>query len=159
MSEPTTQPRQPRYTVDPMYSAVAVLLVGGDAGAEPLDGHIYEISLDGMRFELDEPLAGGTRISVAMMLPGCTSAFSAEGCVTRVFDAIDDPGPRRMEMTFDAFVSGEAERLAAYLDQRWLRPAAIQVDEEESEPTCEVMIETTESTAKGSRKRKSASAA
>jgi hypothetical protein len=125
-----------------------------------VDGHVYEVSLGGIRFELDQPLPVGTRVSVEVTLPGCTKPICAEGRIVRVFDEIDDPGPRRMVVEFETFAAGARESLDRYLSQKWLRRAPTQqFVEAESEPTCEVMIETNAVAGKGSKKRSSASAA
>ena len=174
MTQTNDRRRHERFTVDPMYSAVAVSPLptsnrtSDGCGGEPVeghvdsqvDGHVYEISLGGIRLELDEPLPVGTRVSVEVTLPGCTKPICAEGRIVRVFDEIDDPGPRRMVVEFETFAAGARESLERYLSQKWLRRAPTQPRvEEESEPTCEVMIETNAVARKGSKKRSSASAA
>lgn len=174
MTQTNDRRRHERFTVDPMYSAVAVSPLatsnrtsdgcGGehvDGHVEGhVDGHVYEVSLGGIRFELDQPLPVGTRVSVEVTLPGCTKPICAEGRIVRVFNEIDDPGPRRMVVEFETFVVGAREYLDRYLSQKWLRRAPTQPRvEEESEPTCEVMIETNAVAGKGSKKRSSASAA
>ena len=151
----------PRFTVDPMYSAITVRPVSEQRskGADPSEGHVYEVSLGGMRFELDEPLPVGAKIEVDVVLPGIEKPIHAQARVARVFDAVDDPGPRRMVAEFETFAAGARAALERYLGQNWLRPAPVQAQDDEAEATCEVMIETSASGAKGSRKRKSASAA
>ena len=178
MTQTNDRRRHERFTVDPMYSAVAVSPLAtsnrtsnGREGEHvdghveghvdsQVDGHVYEISLGGIRLELDEPLPVGTRVSVEVTLPGCTKPICAEGRIVRVFDEVDDPGPRRMVVEFETFAAGARESLERYLSQKWLRRAPTQPRvEEESEPTCEVMIETNAVARKGSKKRSSASAA
>jgi hypothetical protein len=157
-----------RFTVDPMYSSVTVTLPS-ETHAE---GHIYEVSLDGMRFELDEALPLGARVSVAMTLPGCPAAICAHGRVSHVFDAADDPAARRMVVEFETFRAGARSTLERYLDQKWLRPAPVGTDlagnavtaeilasDSDVQQTCEVMIETNDSGSTSSKRRKSASAA
>lgn len=155
--------RHARFTVDPMFSSVAVLPAGAavPCGELGCDGHLYEVSLGGMRFELDEPLPRDARVSVAISLPGCPQPIRADARIVRVFDQVDDPGPRRMVAEFETFAQGAREMLAKYLDQKWLRPAPVQAFEasDDDQETCEVMIETNASGAKGSKTRKSASAA
>lgn len=158
-----------RFTVDPMFSSVAVLPggatepCGGEHRSDDLgcDGHLYEISLGGMRFELDEALPRDACVRVAISLPGCTDPIRVDARVVRVFDAIDDPGPRRMVAQFETFADGAREALAKYLDQKWLRPAPVHPAGagDEDQETCEVMIETNAAGSKGSKRRKSASAA
>lgn len=150
-----------RFTVDPMYSAITVRPVAArrSKAAEPAEGHVYEVSLGGMRFELDEPLPLGARIEVDVVLPGIDRPIQANARVARVFDEVDDPGPRRMVAEFETFAEGSRAMLERYLGQNWLRPAPVEAHDEEVDATCEVMIETSASGSKGSRKRKSASAA
>lgn len=106
-----------------MYSSVAVRSTGADATGETLNGHLYDVSLGGARLELDEPLAPGARVSIEVELPGCPKPIAAEARVVRVFDAIDDPGPRRICVAFESFAKGAREMLARHIDQGWLRPA------------------------------------
>jgi len=147
-----------RFVVEPMYSAVRITPRGRKSG-EPLDGHIYEISLGGMRFELDEPLARDSVVTAELTLPGCEVPILVDGRVLRVFDVVDDPGPRRMVLEFETFAAGAQQILTRYLGQKWLRKAPTQSLELEPEPTCEVMIETNEAASKASGTRKSVSAA
>ena len=111
----------PRFTVDPMYSAVRVV-----RGKHACDGHIYEIGLGGMRFELDRAMPKGSLIEVAIELPGCQELIRASGTIVRVFDKADDPGPRRMVVEFESFAQGARAILKRYLDQKWLRVAPTQ---------------------------------
>ena len=164
MGTPQDRRRHDRFSVDPMYSAVEVTPARsprGSAPAEPAEGHIYEVSLGGMRFELDEPLPAGSRVSVAITLPGCPEPIRVEARVARVYDEIDDPGPRRMVAEFETFADGARALLERYLGQKWLRraPAQVPADDEVEVETCEVMIETNDAGSKGSKSRKSASAA
>jgi len=147
-----------RFVVEPMYSAVRIMPRSGKSG-DPLDGHIYEISLGGMRFELDEPLPRDSVVTAELTLPGCEAPIMVDGRVLRVFDVMDDPGPRRMVLEFESFPAGAQELLSRYLGQKWLRKAPTQSLDLEPEPTCEVMIETNEATSKASGTRKSVSAA
>ncbi len=125
--------RHTRFRVSPMYSRLVVRRVsaGGDASAashptndasaEELDGHIYDISLGGVRFELDEPLGDGEVVVVEISLPGCQRLIRAEGRIVRVNDADDDPGPRRMALRFDRFADASSQAaLRKYLGEGWL---------------------------------------
>ncbi|QDU72111.1 PilZ domain protein [Mucisphaera calidilacus] len=83
-------------------------------------GHIYDISISGMRFELDSPLPHGQRIEIRGMLPGeHHTTFCATGHVVRLHGAEDnDPGPARMAMSFETFESQiDRRRLAEYLQR------------------------------------------
>jgi hypothetical protein len=127
--------RHTRFRVSPMYTRLTVRRLdatqpSADAGmsssplpAQPpeLDGHIYDISEGGVRFELDEPLADGEVVLVEIALPGCQRLIRAEGRIVRVNDADDDPGPRRMALRFDRFADeGSKAALTKYLGDGWL---------------------------------------
>jgi len=118
MSHTNERRHHPRYTVDPMYSAITVQRRGG---AE--HGHVYDVSLAGMRFELDRPMRRGSTVDVEVTLPGCESAIRAKARVVRVFSNLDDPGPRRMAVEFETFADGARAMLERYLSQKWLRRA------------------------------------
>lgn len=117
--------RHARFKVAPMYTTLHVRR-GADAdGPGEFDGHVYDISEGGIRFEIDEPLPEGALIEVEIGLPGCRRLIEATGKVVRVNAADDDPGPRRMALMFDRFADAASRAaLRAYLDQRWLERAA-----------------------------------
>lgn len=133
----------------------------------PSEGHLYEVSLGGMRFELDEPVPAGALVRAEISLPGCGSPIQVDARIVRVYDEVDDPGPRRMVAEFETFATGARAILERYLAQKWLRRAPVQAtaqgfasaSADEAEPTCEVMIETNDASSKGSKRRRSASAA
>jgi hypothetical protein len=111
--------RHTRFKVSPMYSHIQVRRSEGDTNA--MEGHLYDISVGGVRFELDEPLSDGERVTVEILLPGCQKLIQATGKVVRINDEADDPGPRRMALRFDAFADEESrEALARYLGEGWL---------------------------------------
>jgi c-di-GMP-binding flagellar brake protein YcgR len=105
----------PRLQVPAMYSVVRVR----PAGTERYlwTGHIYDVSLGGMRFELDQAIEPGTSIEVRGILPGAEHvAFRAAGRIVRFHDDEPELGPTRMGMQFDAFHSEFDEaRLDRYL--------------------------------------------
>ncbi len=121
MANQSERRRHERFTVDPMYSSVAV-----SRGTRRTDGHVYDVSLGGMRFELDRAVPKGAEIDVEIQLPGCTDAICAKARVVRVFDRIDDPGPRRMAVEFETFAAGSKAMLERYLGQKWLRRAPVE---------------------------------
>jgi len=116
--------RHPRLKIAAMYSLVRVRPTGGDRYL--WTGHIYDVSLSGMRFELDHALEPGTTIEVRGILPGQEHVtFRASGQVVRLHDDQNEPGPARMGMAFDEFHSEVDElRLADYLDGNSLKLAA-----------------------------------
>lgn len=83
------------------------------------EGHGYDISATGMRFELDDELPTGTEVSIALYPPAETAPIRMNGVVVRVFAHDDDPGPRRMAVQFTTFPSAEdRERLTRRIDAR-----------------------------------------
>lgn len=107
----------PRLRVPAAYTLVRVKPVGTEQYC--WSGHIYDISLTGMRFELDAPLPPGSRVEVRGMLPGHNHiTFRAAGRVVRIHDDPDDEGgPSRMAMSFDRFQTAfDQRRLMDYLD-------------------------------------------
>lgn len=84
-----------------------------------LEGHGYDISSNGMRFELDEALAAGTEVTIELYPPAEQLPIRIRGTVVRVFSSDDDPGPRRMAVQFTGFDSvKDRERLARRIDAR-----------------------------------------
>lgn len=107
---------QPRLRVPAMYTLLRARLAGDDRYR--WTGHIYDISVSGIRFELDEPLEPGTRVEVRGMLPGHTQTFfRALGPIVRIHDDVaDDFGPTRMAMRFEQFhAAGDRRRLHDYV--------------------------------------------
>ncbi len=113
----------PRLKIPAMYT----LLRARPAGTDRFiwTGYIYDISLSGMRFELDNPVEPGTKLDVRGMLPGANQiTFRATGRVVRYHDEPDEPGPVRMALTFSQFRSDLDElRLSTYLCTSSLRAA------------------------------------
>lgn len=130
MTEPRLRNRRrhPRIRVQPMYTSVSVQRIEQrDAGFGMcrLEGHAYDVSLTGVRIELDVSLAVGEQVTVSLGLPGATRDINAKGDVVWVNDEDDDPGPRRAALVFTGFVTKEDRaRLAGYLATNELRQAA-----------------------------------
>jgi len=108
----------PRLKVPAMYTLLRVGLVG--SGRYLWSGHIYDVSLSGLRFELDTVLEPGTQVEIRGMLPGGTyTTFRAIGRVVRMDSDAEEPGPATMGLTFESFNSPmDYERLAVYLATR-----------------------------------------
>ncbi|MEM7627268.1 MAG: PilZ domain-containing protein [Planctomycetota bacterium] len=114
----------PRLKVPAMYSLVRARPAGGDRYL--WTGHIYDVSLSGMRFELDHALEPGTAVEVRGILPGQAHVtFRATGTVVRFHDDNPELGPARMGMNFDSFHSEtDQTRLTDYLGDHGLKIAA-----------------------------------
>ena len=113
----------PRLKIPAMYTLLRAKPAGEDCFI--WTGYIYDISLSGMRFELDNAVEPGTELEVRGMLPGASQVtFRATGRVVRYHDEPDEPGPVRMAMAFTRFHSDLDElRLSTYLCTSGLRAA------------------------------------
>jgi len=109
--------RHPRLRLPAMYTLVRIRTEASSRFT--LTGHIYDISASGMRFEVDQELAPGTRVVLKAMLPDRKqqAVFAAEGTIVRVHD--DEDGPVRMGLQFDRFITpGDQMALMNYLDRK-----------------------------------------
>lgn len=100
-----------------MYTLIRVRRIGETAFQ--WTGHIYDISLNGARFELDQPVDPGAEVEIRAMLPGREVInFHAIGRIVRLHTETDEPGPVRMAMTFNHFPRRlDRQNLDAYLKQ------------------------------------------
>lgn len=118
---------EPRYRAHAAYTRVVVRPSAGTV-TEPKpgpeqEGHAYDLSARGVRFELDDAMPTGTPISFEIDLPGCRTPVRGKGRVVRVFSGEDDPGPRRMAAHIEEFESEhDRVRLAEHLEDHWLPP-------------------------------------
>jgi hypothetical protein len=110
--------RFPRFVVEPMYTPLAVRLLDSPSEAFDIEGHAYDISEGGARFELDRPIAPGTRIAVQITLPSMSDSDIGPGRTVLVFANVvwldEDEGvpPHRMAAVFTHFArAGDRERL------------------------------------------------
>ncbi|MEM1097847.1 MAG: PilZ domain-containing protein [Planctomycetota bacterium] len=106
----------PRASVPPMYTLLRAKRPGDER--YPWAGHLYDVSMTGMRFELDEPLKTGEQIQLRAMLPGSEHVtIRVEGRVARMHE--DGPGPARMGLLIERFLGPHDRRkLTAYLQER-----------------------------------------
>ncbi|MBS0188833.1 MAG: PilZ domain-containing protein [Planctomycetes bacterium] len=125
-----------RFALQPMYTPVCVREVGpadGVVSGEPLEGHAYDISEGGVRFELDHPVKPGTRVTMQITLPagdgpitdlkGSERNIIVFGNVVWLDDS--EPGPARMAMTITGYARlGDRERLLRGLGSGRYRRAA-----------------------------------
>lgn len=115
-----------RYKLPVGYTAVRVRLMTEQQFT--LDGHAYDISENGIQFELDLPIDPGTPVAMQIELPrGNAPLAETDGPGRAVFLLgnvvwLDDsePGPARMALAITRFArAGDQERL-----QRRLRSGA-----------------------------------
>jgi len=110
-----------RFAVAPMYTEIRARRRDGDE----MTGHIYDVSSSGVRLELDEAVAPGEAMTVAMDLPGVVGPVGAAGVIVWINDELDDPGPRRMAMRIETFASADdRQRYARFLGGSFARQAA-----------------------------------
>jgi hypothetical protein len=90
--------RTERFQLPPMYTSVAVEAADGRV----LRGHSYDISEDGVQFELDHPLPPGTPITIEIKLPG-PGVLPIAASARIVWTDDSEPGPARMAAEFSGF--------------------------------------------------------
>ena len=117
--------RHERFCLLPMYTPVTIRVLDGE---REFQGHAYDISEGGVRFELDGPVAPGTPVALLVHLAG---EFQSEHMVivhaniVWVDESPDEPGPVRMAAAFTRFArAGDRERLLRHLSSgRYARAA------------------------------------
>ena len=109
-----------RYRLPSMYTEIGVRELQDDEFR--FTGHAYDISLGGMRFELDEAIEPGTSIAVRIQLPGPTTdrerraIFAMANVVWIEEDDVESGGPIRMACVFRNFCHpGDEQRLLSQL--------------------------------------------
>lgn len=100
----TNRRRHERFTLAPMYTTVLAEWMTPN-GRQESTGHAYDVSEGGLRLEIDERLEPGTVVQVTMCLPGQARPIRASGSVVRTYDKADDPGPCRIALNLDRFVT------------------------------------------------------
>jgi hypothetical protein len=113
---PADRRRHQRYVLQPMYAPIAVRFL--DSERFTVEGHAYDISVGGIRFELDRAVEPGTQVAMQITLPETDSGQIGPGRSVFVFANIvwledeDEPGPARMAAVFAGFArAGDEQRL------------------------------------------------
>ena len=112
----------PRFVLEPMYTPLAVRTLEdddtGSGGVFDIEGHAYDISEGGVRFELDKPIPSGTKIAMQITLPSISDSDIGPGRTILVFanvvwlDEDDQIPPYKMAAVFTHFArAGDRERL------------------------------------------------
>lgn len=113
----TDRRRHERFSLRPMYTGIA--LRGPLEEGFPHEGHAYDISESGLRFELDRSIEPGTQVELKISLPGGGSDASREimASATIVWLADEEePGPAQMAAVFRRFACEEDhDRLVRHL--------------------------------------------
>lgn len=115
MSTLLNRRRFPRFVVKPMYTPVSVRALDEEGFLR--EGHAYDISEGGVRFELDRPLPVGTPVAMQITLPsdgfdmGTSRTILVFGTVIWLEDE-EDPPPVRCAVNFTGFARvGDRDRL------------------------------------------------
>lgn len=104
-----------RFELPAMYTRIAIRTLDGDA--VEWDGHAYDISRGGVRFEADKSFEPGTEVAMQIDLPRAPIERSTEARSVFVFGTIvwleddDQPGPYKMAAVFSRFEQPEDEAL------------------------------------------------
>ena len=88
-----------RYALPSMYTTVSVV---DENGTVIREGHVYDISEGGMRFELDDALEPGSTVIVRIDLPGHNTEHVNATCNILWVEEedLELPGPVRMACCF-----------------------------------------------------------
>ncbi len=114
-----------RFVLPVAYTPVAVRLLHDKTFSN--EGHAYDISEGGMRFELDEPIPAGTRVALRLDLPDWAPEPTAAGkgkdaharaiyvmATVAWIEDEDEPGPVKMAAVFNEFCRpADRDRLLA----------------------------------------------
>lgn len=111
------QRRHVRRKLDAPYTDIRVRRMG--QGFAMLEGHAYDISLGGIRIELDDPLLAGEFVDMEVRLPKMhETPIRVAGRIVRFCDP-GEVGPIRMGVMFNEFHTAEDRaRLARHLGVR-----------------------------------------
>lgn len=125
--------RHDRFRLAPMYSRVTMRLL--DQDEFPFEGHAYDVSESGLKFEMDSPLEVGTSIILRLDIPLDIHGLPPTDPRDQYIEVlarvvwIDEEdmefGPVKMAAEFSRFTRfGERERLiATFCTGRYIRAA------------------------------------
>jgi hypothetical protein len=113
-----------RFALRPMYTPVAVRVMEDEAG-DKQEGHAYDVSEGGLRFELDQAIKPGTAVVVRFTLPGPEPERSVYAVGNVVWVNEEEPGPAQMAAVFTRFArAADRDRLLRHLSTGVLARAA-----------------------------------
>ena len=106
----------PRFQLEPMYTPLA--MSAGDNESFANEGHAYDISEGGVRFEAEQPVKPGTSVTLRITLPNLNDHDLETNRTVLVTANVvwledeDEPGPYKMAAVFTHFArAGDRERL------------------------------------------------
>jgi hypothetical protein len=122
--------QHPRFALSAMYAPIAIRFLDEDSFRH--EGHAYDISAGGIRFELDRAIEPGTPVAIRIDLPPVAGAALDIGPGRAVFafgnvvwTSDDEPGPCRMALAFTRFArAGDDIRLLNRIQSAGVRKAA-----------------------------------
>lgn len=115
MADAQERRRFDRYELPAMYTRVAIRCL--DQDDFEWDGHAYDISRGGVRFEMDRGFAPGTSVVMRIDLPHASIERSSERRSVFVFSNIvwlddeNETGPVKMAAVFSRFARPGDEKL------------------------------------------------
>ena len=116
MNQGSDRRQHDRFVMPSMYSRVRVRLL--DSDEFEWEGHAYDISAGGIRFELDRGIEPGTKVAFQIDLPHTATERSTERRSVFAFANVvwmedeDIPGPVKLAAVFTRFaLEGDEERL------------------------------------------------
>ncbi len=119
----------PRFQLEPMYTPLAMRTMQDDHFDN--EGHVYDISEGGVRFEADRPVKPGTAVAMQITLPNLNRNEIEPGRTVLVYANVvwvedeDEPGPYKMAAVFTEFArAGDRERLLRQFASGRYRAAA-----------------------------------
>ncbi|RNC81040.1 MAG: PilZ domain-containing protein [Phycisphaera sp.] len=122
-----------RFTLSPMYSRVTMRML--DQDEFHFEGHAYDISESGLKFEMDRPVEVGSNVMLRIDLPLDIHGLPPTGSKNRYIEVLAriawldeediEVGPAKMAAEFLRFVHfGDKERLiATFCTGRYMRAA------------------------------------
>jgi len=120
----------PRFQLEPMYTPLAIGALG-EQGAFENEGHAYDISEGGVRFEAEQPIAPGSTVQMRITLPNLNEHDLETNRTVLVTANVvwledeDEPGPYKMAAVFQGFARvGDRERLLRQFASGRYRAAA-----------------------------------
>jgi len=101
----------PRFQLQAMYTPLSIRAL--DSETFDNEGHAYDISEGGVRFEADQPVKPGTRVAMQITLPNLNQREIEPGRTVLVFANVvwledeDEPGPYKMAAVFTHFARAQ----------------------------------------------------
>ena len=113
--------RHRRFAVHPEYSHLKIRRKNGNA----FEGHLYDVSVGGFKFECDGILDAGECFEFEIHLPGSESPIQGQGSVVRAIGEEQQIGPWPTAAKFEQFETRfQAASLTRFIEHGYLVRAA-----------------------------------